>query len=236
MRTFAFAALATLCSAIAAPTAFAYSVTPMSVRVAPIGPKSSFRVTVSNTDDAPLDATFTVASVSVSEAGARTFTPAPKDFVVFPPQATVRPGATQTVLVRYVGPEPKVGAIYVLKVAQQNVVEYEQGSGPTTFGIRLSQDFLVTTLVEPEKAKATVSFAAAPTVNKDGLEAVIQNDGAAVADLRTLPWIVTTNGVAKPLDLAQLDYGDTQFLAPGAKRRVRFTTPVGATVTLGRPS
>ncbi|MBU6373156.1 MAG: hypothetical protein KJS97_10530 [Alphaproteobacteria bacterium] len=232
MRSPAFVVAILFGLALASP-ADAYTVTPMSGRIAPAGPKSSLRVAVQNTDKDRLDVVFSISAVTADELGRRTFTPAPSDFVIFPPQASVSPGATQTVMIRYVGPPLAKGAIYALRVAQQNVVTYEQTQGDTRIGLKIKQDYLISTIVDPPRSKPSVVFAEPAVPMEGGMTVVIRNDGEAVADISALPWALSMpNGDTPPFNLSMLSFGETQFVAPGGTRRLVVRAPPNATLKL----
>ncbi len=228
---------AILISAAAVGPAKAYQVSPMSYVLAPSGQQSSRRLTVDNTDANPIDLEIKVFSVQVDENGKRTFTPADDQFLVFPVQATVQPGKSQSFQVRYIGePHVDTGRIYVVKVQQLNVTyvtrELEPGK---TSKIALTTNFNTTAVVQSPKAKSALSIS--QNLQPDGhghVTALVNNSGDGVADLADAGWQLVRGGHAEPLPGDKVKYGETSKLAPGASRWL-FVDPKladGASLTL----
>lgn len=228
---------ALLVSAALAGPANAYQVSPMTYILAPSGQQSSKRLTVNNTDATPLDIELKVFSVVVDENGKRTFTPSDDQFAVFPPQATVQPGRSQSFQVRYIGdPNPEAGRIYVVKVEQLNVtyVTKEMEPGKTS-RIALTTNFNTTAVVQPSKARPTLAIAR--NLQPDGhghVTALVSNTGKGVADLSEVDWQIVRGGRSEALPVDKIKYGETAQLAPGASRWL-FVDPKladGASLTL----
>jgi len=231
-------AAALLASAALAGAASAYQVAPMTYILAPSGFQSSKRLTVTNTDAGPIDLEIEVFSVSVDDNGKRTFTPADDQFLVFPLQATVKPGASQSFQVRYIGdPSPSTGRIYVVKVHQLNVeyITRELEPGKTS-KIALTTNFNTTAVVQPPKAKPALTIVR--NLQPDGhghFSALVNNGGTAVADLSETPWQLVHDGKTDSVPTDKLSYGETAMLAPGASRWLSVNAPLANGAELALP-
>lgn len=205
---------------LTAPSAQAYMVLPLTMKMATVGQGSTSRFVVKNDDGAPVDITVTPQRVDVDAAGKRTFSPEPGAFLVFPPQFTLGSSASQTISVRFVGdPKTAQGAIYSLLVEQTNVREAFSDGGS---GIGLKQNFIVMTSVDPPSARATVRIENAPVIENGSATVTVRNDGPGVADLSALIWTITTKGVRSRAPAETISFGETRFVAPGATRTVRL--------------
>lgn len=205
---------------LAAPAADAYMVLPLTIKMATVGQSSTGRVVVKNDDGGPIDISVTPQRVSVDQSGKRTFTPDPAAFLVFPPQFTLAPGASQTVSVRFVGdPTTRQGGIYSLLVEQNNVRETFAEGGS---GIGLKQNFIVMASVDPPSARSTVRIDSAPVFANGGATVTVRNDGPGVADLSALIWTAAANGVRSRIPADSVSWGETRFVAPGATRTVQL--------------
>jgi P pilus assembly chaperone PapD len=90
----------------------------------PSGARSTARITVTNTRGEVLNVELQPFSVTVDDTGKRAFTPAPDDFLIFPPQASIAGDKSQLMQVRYVGsPAMDSGKVFVLRVKQTKSTE-----------------------------------------------------------------------------------------------------------------
>ena len=217
----------------------AHQVEPMAYTMTPSGQMATKRVIVTNTDGAPIDVELTAFSVDVDIDGKRTFTPADNAFLIYPPQATVKPGTAQSFQVRYIGaPNLDKGRLYVVKVSQLNVsyTEKESAAGITSrVGIVLN--FNTTVVVQPAKLLASVSVIKPLTTGTDGRQMVtVKNAGDGVADLSTLHWVATYDGKTEAVPPEKLKYGETSMLPPGGSRVVMLDTRLAGRTALSLQS
>jgi P pilus assembly chaperone PapD len=102
-----------------APAALAITVQPVVIDLQTSGRQMSQVVTVENTFSTPLTVEMRVDQLSFDEAGAHSTGKDPGDLLVFPPQAIIAPGDTQTFRVQWVGdPDLKQSKHYYVTVAQ----------------------------------------------------------------------------------------------------------------------
>lgn len=154
-------ALAVLCAAVApvavAPAASAMTVQPVVVDLQNAGSGMSQVITVENTFATPLPVELTVQGLELQEAGVKQTRIDPGDLLVFPPQALIEPGQTQTFRVQYIGdPELAASKHYYVTVAQLPVKLPEGQSG-----IQILYNFQVLVSVAPGGAKPALSVQAA---------------------------------------------------------------------------
>jgi len=102
-RNFALALAAFSAGLITALDANALSVSPIHVEMTTTGNGSRAQITVNNDSSAPVPVEVTLEKFSLDEAGNRKTAKAGDNFLVFPPQALIQPGATQVFRVQWVG-------------------------------------------------------------------------------------------------------------------------------------
>jgi fimbrial chaperone protein len=139
---------------VSTATANAMSVEPMVLDMVTSGgnAKSSFKV--SNDSSSPLPVEISVSRMEISVDGDPKYTPAANDFLIFPPQANIPKGGSQTFRVQWIG-EPQLAAsqAYRMSVAQ---LPLKSASGQS--GIQVTMSFGIVVSVSPPQAKATVSI------------------------------------------------------------------------------
>lgn len=127
-------------------TANAMSVTPVLIDLKPGGQEASGQIRVINTGtgELPVSVTAKVATLDANGEIATTDDGA-DDLMIFPPQAILKPGATQVIRLQWVGdPDLKQSKTFVVSVAQQPVAMPQGVSG-----IQLLYDFQVIVDVAP---------------------------------------------------------------------------------------
>lgn len=118
MKMFRMIAAATLAAAIVVP-ATAMSVRPIVLDLLPAGRTSTATVTIENTFDRPITVEISAAEVQFNENGAEPSEQETDDLLIFPPQALIEPGKSQTVRVQYVAaPALERSKHYFITVAQ----------------------------------------------------------------------------------------------------------------------
>ena len=213
IRTSALALVALL---LVAGPALAYSVSPLRTVLRPTGPGATDRVTISNTEAAPITLTVTAYEVTIAEDGAMTTAPT-QDLVVFPPQAIVQPGAEQALQLRYVGPADKAPTLYDVFIEQLPI----QAVGGDQAAIKVALDFHLGVVMEPEQARPGLT-AGAPRRADDGTRWLFEvtNAGDGFARLNRGTWTGRVAGEAVPLSAEDLVIEGTSYIAPGTTRTV----------------
>lgn len=163
---------------IAAPL-LAMTVQPVVINLQTSGRGMSQVITVENTFAAPLPVELRVQELTLDEDGVKLTGVDPGDLLVFPPQALIQPGQTQSFRVQYVGdPDLKASKHYYITVAQLPVKLPEGQSA-----IQILYNFQVLVSVTPTGTKPEMSVqSAAVGHNADGKPVpVIMMTNASIA-------------------------------------------------------
>lgn len=118
---FRFKALLTMFAALflVGPAALAMTVQPVVINLQTSGRGMSQVITVENTFATPLPVELRVQQLTLGEDGVQLTNVDPGDLLVFPPQALIQPGQTQTFRIQYVGdPDLQTSRHYYVTVAQ----------------------------------------------------------------------------------------------------------------------
>jgi P pilus assembly chaperone PapD len=145
-------------SAMALPMpALAMTVQPVVIDLQTSGRDMSKIITVENTFASPLPVELTIQELKLTDDGVQLTGKDPGDLLVFPPQALIQPGQTQTFRVQYVG-DPALAASkhYYITVAQLPVKLPEGKSA-----IQILYNFQVLISVSPGGAKPSLSITSA---------------------------------------------------------------------------
>ena len=180
MKSFVKLALAALCaSALPAPAALAMTVQPVVVDLQTAGRSMSQVITVENTFATPLPVELTVQELELTPTGIKPTGQDPGDLLVFPPQAIIAPGQTQTFRVQYVGdPALAKSKHYYITVAQLPVKLPEGQSA-----IQILYNFQVLVSVAPAATKPALSIGGSRITRNDAGKPVpvitLKNSSAA---------------------------------------------------------
>jgi len=159
--------------------ATAMTVQPVVVNLQTSGRGMTQVITVENAFANPLPVELTVQELKLTEEGVSLTGVDPGDLLVFPPQALIQPGQTQTFRVQYVGdPELKQSKHYYVTVAQLPVKLPEGQSA-----IQILYNFQVLVSISPAGAQPQIAVQAATIGrNADGKPVpviTVRNDSAA---------------------------------------------------------
>ena len=179
MKNGIFQAL-TMISAVALPMQVsAMTVQPVVIDLQTSGRDMSKIITVENTFASPLPVELTIQELTLTDDGVSLTGKDPGDLLVFPPQALIQPGQTQTFRVQYVG-DPALAASkhYYITVAQLPVKLPEGKSA-----IQILYNFQVLISVSPGGAKPSLSITSAQVgknaAGKPGRVITVANAAAA---------------------------------------------------------
>ncbi len=137
--------------------ALAMTVQPVVIELATSGRSMSQVVLVENTFATVLPVELTVQELQMTENGVVQTGVDPGDLLIFPPQALIEPGQTQTFRVQYVGdPDLARSKHYYITVAQLPV-ELPEGQS----AIQILYNFQVLVSVSPSGAKPDISVQSA---------------------------------------------------------------------------
>lgn len=156
-------ALTMFCAALLpVQAAFAMTVQPVVIDLQTAGRQMSTVVTVENTFATPLPVELSVQELELTPEGVKQTGKDPGDLMVFPPQAIIEPGQTQTFRIQYVGdPALAKSKHYYVTVAQLPVKLPEGQSA-----IQILYNFQVLVSIAPAGIKPQISVQSA-TIGKN---------------------------------------------------------------------
>ena len=152
----------------------------------PAGGQNTSLLTVKNTRSKPLPVEIIVEKRIYGEDSVQTFVPADEDFVIFPFQALIEPGASQAFRFQYIGDpvlqEETAYSIHVREVP----VDLEDGFT----GLRYIYSFGVAVYIENRETESNLAIG---PVSRDGdlLSFVVENSGKSFGRLANDQIIVT---------------------------------------------
>jgi fimbrial chaperone protein len=198
----------------------ALNVQPLVLDMVAAGSQTRGAIQIVNDSAKPMPVDISIKRVDMAEDGKTVETPAADEFLVFPPQAVVQPGATQTFRLQWVGePDIKKSQTYMVSV-NQLPVKMKAGES----GVQVVFNFGVIVSVAPAGAQSglkLVSAEAGSDGKNKGAAVTVENPSAmysyfsdATLTLESGSW----RKVLGPGELRQLiGYG---VVLPGKKRRI----------------
>lgn len=167
-----------LASLVAPLTAYSFEVQPMRHSIYPANGQNTGLITVKNTRSKSLPVELIIERRVFGENSEQTQVAADDDFIIFPFQALIEPGATQAFRFQYIGdqilPEETAYTIHVREVP----VDIDEGFT----GLRYVYSFGVVVYVENVQARSQLSVG---DVTRDGarLSIMLENSGTSFARL-----------------------------------------------------
>lgn len=215
--------------------ASALLVQPINILMTSTGQQSNAALTVVNDRDRPNTFEVTVNKLTLPENGAPVVTPIKGDeFLIFPPTATVQPGKTQVVRIRWVGdPVLKESQAYMFNTAELPVNQL-QGSGVQVVYTIQSLVTVTSPALKPEIAVQTatvetetqVANSEHPARTVPGVGVTVSNSGNGLDfltnykfTLKSGAWSMTID----PHDVAQ--YVGLGLVMPNSKRHFFLVLP-----------
>jgi fimbrial chaperone protein len=208
----------------------AFSVQPLAVEMVSMGANSRATLQVENDAAQPAPVEIVVKKLEIGVDGKNTETAAGDEFLVFPPQAVVPPGATQSFRLQWVGaPDIKKSQGYMVYVNQLPVKKKANDTG-----VQMMLNFGVLVNVAPAGSQSglkLVSAEAASDGKKHGAMVTVENPGAMYSYFSDAKLTLESGSwrkVLNPSELRQLiGYGIVQ---PGKRRRILVPAdlPAGA--------
>ena len=215
-----------------AAAAHAMSVSPIVVEMSSTGrhAKSTIRVVNDSTKKLPVE--IEISRVELDANGGQKSTPAGDEFLIFPPQAIVAPGATQTFRVQWVG-EPVIpeSQTYIFSV---NQVPVKMPKGQS--GVQVVFNFGTVVNVAPPEGSASLQLIKAgigrDAKNKRRPALTLKNSGNTHARLSDATITLSASGWSKTLTPAALKQSlGVGLVQPGKQRRVLIPVDLPAGVT-----
>ena len=202
----------------------AYSVGPLRQTLVPGGNDAIGELALENDGATPAALSLSVERASVAEDGTVGRVSGEDDFIVFPPQALLQPGASQKVQVRYIGPADIDAARLYLVTVEQVPVALDAADGAE---LSVGVNFVTVFNVEPQGATADVRLVSATSEAGGAVRLRIENAGTAMDRLER--HALVADGARVPLDPAWL--GETSIIEARAARDVLLPAgvlPAGA--------
>jgi fimbrial chaperone protein len=137
------------------PVVHAETVQPVVVDLSPAGSAMSQTITVENTFTQPLPVELRVEELTFDEAGLHGTGKDSGDLLIFPPQAIIQPGQTQSFRVQYIGDPALARSKHYYVTVAQLPVQLPQGQS----AIQILYNFQVLVSVKPAGAKPELKIA-----------------------------------------------------------------------------
>ncbi len=220
----ASAAVALIATVVHVSSADAMSVTPIQIEMATVGGARP-QFTVTNDAKEPLPVEIAIQSLTLGEDGSRKLAKAKDNFLVFPPQALIPPGASQVFRLQWVG-DPSIprSESYMLSV---NQIPVKLPAGKSAVQIVMS--FGVVVNVAPPQGSPTLALiGTGTTTDKSGKRfptITVENKSAVHALLPQSTINLKSGAWSRSMAASELsEKVGIGLVQPGAKRK--FTLPV----------
>lgn len=226
----------------------AYQFEPISRVFAPAGSEATQSFTLTNGGTEPVALTISFQTLERDESYVETNQPADDEFLAYPPQLILAPGAKQKVRVSWLGePNPARELTYRIVVEQVPIELLDPKAAPAVpvaGQVKVLLNYRGTLFIRPRRAAPKIDVvAAAPAPGANGssmLAVTLRNAGLAVGTVRGCKLHLTPTSAGAPaLDLVESDLQallDTRILA-GDDRRYLIawptTLPIGPLNVVG---
>jgi fimbrial chaperone protein len=235
MRSALVTIVAVIAVQLAGPSAsWAYQLQPISRVFAPVGSKATQSFEVTNDGAGRIALAVSFATLDRDEAYAETNRDASDEFLAYPAQMILEPGARQTVRVTWLGaPDPARELAYRIIVAQVPLERLERTTSdgaPPRGQMRVMLTYRGTLFIRPAKAAPKIELrAAAPATDRDGspgLAITLENTGTAVGLVKTCTMRVASSAGGAEIALSPAELRNTRVLG-GTRRRYVVPWPAG---------
>lgn len=215
---------------------WAYQMEPISRVFAPSGARATQSFEITNSGAERIALTVSFATLERDESYAEINRDAEDDFLAYPAQMILAPGARQTLRVTWLGtPHPARELTYRIIVSQVPLEQIDHTAAPDTAShgqMRLMMNYRGTLFIRPPNTIPSIQLASAAAMTgadgKPALAITLENVGGAVGLVKTCSVrLATPDGpvvVASATDLAPLN--NTRVLG-ASKRRYVVSWPAG---------
>jgi fimbrial chaperone protein len=203
-------AIAIALAAAGSSAVYAMRVSPMIVEMVSTGSGATARIEVQNLNQANLPFETRISRIHYDENGVATETPADGDFLVFPPQGILPPGARQVIRVQWVGaPDLAASQAYYLSVNQLPVPVGQAAQGAVSAQVQIVYHMKALIVVAPPGATPNVTAASAQAIDYQppaaapggplppkvpGIAITLRNTGKRHAMMAAFKWVVSGTG------------------------------------------
>lgn len=203
----------------------AYEVKPMIYELKPSGQGASSVIKTHNTQAKPITVELVAERRTFDTAGKESRAPADADFVLFPPQAVIPPGVTQSMRVQYVGPPDIAKSVMYTITVKQVAVKLP---ADTARGLQVLFNFSTVANVVPENAKPKIDVVSiAP--QGEMLRLTLRNSGNKYANLTLSS--VKLAGAGYESEIPEADWRKalgSGWILPDGTRVIDLPKPKGA--------
>lgn len=213
--------------------ALAFQLQPISQVFEPTGANATRTYEVFNNQSDRVAIELTVVERHMDVDGEETYQPADDNFLIYPTQMILEPGATQVVRVSWLGdPNPEQELAFRL-VAEQlpiNLVDPTQSPAVQPVGqVRVLLRYMGSLFVRPSGVQANLHMESVmPYTNAEGEPAIaitFTNTGKSSARLQDLNLTLTAQGQSVNLSPEQLESIIDSTILPGQSRRYILPRP-----------
>jgi fimbrial chaperone protein len=213
--------------------ALAFQFQPISQVFSPSGTHSTRTYQVINNQEERIAVEISVVERQMSLDGEETYQPAEDDFLIYPAQMILGPGATQVVRVSWLGdPAPDQELAFRL-IAEQLPINLVDASHPAPMQavgqVKVLLRYMGSLFVRPAGVQAALSLGSVtPSTTAQGAPAValtFVNQGNASARLHGLRLTLTAQGQSVTLSPEQLEGIEGTTILPGHSRRYSLPRP-----------
>lgn len=219
------------------PTAArAFELNPISREFTPAGSGSTQSYEVVNKDKDPIAINVTVVTRALDVVGVESNQAADDDFLVYPPQFILEPGARQTIRVTWLGdPAPQRELAYRLVVEQLPIERFKpvpKNKAPAKGAFQVLTRYMGSLYIRPAQVQAKLAVESA-RIERDAakpaqLAVMVHNRGTARAVLKDYTVQVKGRGAEPAVSLSPsaLELKSSVVL-PDGKRKLVFPWPQG---------
>jgi fimbrial chaperone protein len=232
------AALLTIAAVVAVqlvgqPASWAYQLQPISRVFAPSGSKATQAFEIVNDGAERIALTVSFATLERDESYAETNRNADDEFLAYPAQMIVAPGARQSVRVTWLGtPHPTRELAYRIIVTQVPIGRLDRGVADDTprGQVRIVMTYRGTLFIRPPNAAPKIELrTAVAATDRDGnaaLAITLENTGTAVGLVKSCAVRVTPTEGGAAIELSPAELRNTRVLG-GSRRRCVVPWPTG---------
>ncbi|WP_170936935.1 MULTISPECIES: fimbria/pilus periplasmic chaperone [Rhodomicrobium] len=217
---------------LAAPTAQAMSVTPLSMELTASGATNKSTLRVHNDGAVPIPVEIQISRITLNEEGESQSDPAAGQFLLFPAQAIIPAGASQSFRVQWLGaPDLKESQTFIFSVNQLPV-----DLGASKSGVQIVFNFSVIVNVAPQAGQSLLKLVSSNLVadGKGAKRTVIRvqnagnryallGDGAVVLSSGTWSKTITGGELRQMIGLGLVQPGRTRKFSLSAEIPLQIT-------------
>jgi fimbrial chaperone protein len=207
--------------------ALSMTVSPLVLEMSTGGPSNKASVRVTNDGPQPLPVEVLVFKLEVGEHGEAKTSPAPNDFIIFPSQTMVQPGASQTVRIQWAGrADIPTSQSYIIAINQVPVKFAD-----TKSGVNMVFNFsIVANVAAPGSSSALTLKNVSIALDEKGVPRpaiTVANSGKRHASLGNATLALTGENFDLKISASRLrDMFGVGLVQPGKQRTFLLSVPV----------